>query len=170
MNLFDATVPVFTHKLNGVNGWLDKAVAFAEQKKFDPETLLSARLAPDMIPLVGQIQIACDNVKGVVSRLAGKEAPKHPDTEKTIAELRNRIRLVTDYLGTFKREDFVGAEDREVKLPWLRDGHPMRGGDYLDHYALPNLYFHLATAYGILRHNGVDLGKKEFISFVPFKD
>ena len=168
MNLYDATVPVFTHKLNGVSSWLDKAVAFAEQKKFDPETLLSARLAPDMIPLVGQIQIACDNGKGIVSRHAGKEAPKHADTEKTIAELRNRLRLVTDYHGTFKREDFVGAEDRSITMPYWQ-GQTMRGGDYLDHYALPNLYFHLTTAYAILRHNGVHIGKIDFLGALPFQ-
>lgn len=169
MNLYDATVPVFTHKLGAVNSWLDKAVAFAEQKKFDPETLLAARLAPDQMPLLRQVQVACDNVKGVVSRLGGKQAPAHPDTEKTIAELRQRIRTVSEYINTFKREDFEGAEDREISLPWLLDGKPMRGGDYLDHYALPNLYFHLTTAYAILRHNGVDLGKKDYIAFVPFK-
>ena len=168
MNLYDATVPVFTHKLQGVLGWLDKAVAYADSRKFDPETLLVARLAPDQFAFLRQVQVACDNVKGIVARLGGKEVPSHPDTEKTIAELRQRVQKVIDFIATFKAEDFVGAEDRTITLPFWQ-GKSMRGGDYLDHYALPNLYFHLTTAYAILRNNGVPLGKTDFLHFVPFK-
>jgi hypothetical protein len=168
MNLYDATVPVFTHKLHALLGWLDKAVAYADQNKFDPEVLLVARLAPDQFALLRQIQVACDNIKAIVARLGGKELPSHPDTEKTVPELRERVQKVLDFLGTFKPDDFVGAEDRTVSAPQWQ-GKTMRGGDYLDHYALPNLYFHLSHAYAILRHNGVPLGKRDFLGDVPLK-
>src|SRR4051812_17510478 len=105
MNLYDATVPVFTKLLRQVDGWLDKAVASAEQRKFDPELLLAARLAPDQFPLLRQVQAACDQAKFTAAKLAGKEAPAHPDTEQTIPEIRARLRTVIDYLATFKRED-----------------------------------------------------------------
>lgn len=169
MNLYDATVAVLPHKLDAINTWLDKAIAFGEQKKFDPETLLVARLAPDQFPLARQIQVACDNAKGIVARLAGKENPAHADTEKTIAELRERIRKTIAFVKSATPDDFTGAEDREIRLPWIAEGKPMRGVDYLHHYALPNFYFHLTTAYDILRHIGVDLGKPNYIAFVPFK-
>jgi hypothetical protein len=167
MNLYDATVPVFTKYLKNVESWLDKAVAYAEQKKFDPETLMNARLAPDQYPFLRQIQGACDQAKWTCAKLAGKEGPAHPDTEKTIAELRQRIRTVTDYLGTFKAEDFNGAEERKVSHKWMGD-KAMRGGDYLDHFALPNFHFHLTTAYSILRHNGLTLGKGDYTGNLPW--
>jgi uncharacterized protein len=167
MNLYDATVPVFTKALTNLGAWLDKAVAFAAQKKFDPETLLAARLAPDQFALLRQVQIACDNAKAYTAALAGKEPPSHPDTERTIAELRTRLGTVIAYLATFKREDFAGAEERAITRPrWEK---AMRGGDYLDHYALPNFHFHMTTAYAILRHNGVELGKKDYLGELPFK-
>ena len=168
MNLYDATVPVFTHKLTAILGWLDKTVAYADTRKFDPETLLVARLAPDQFAFLRQVQVSCDNVKGIVARLGGKEVPVHPDTEKTIADLRERVQKVIDFIGTFKPEDFTGAEDRTISLPFWQ-GKTMRGGDYLDHYALPNLYFHLTSAYQILRHNGVPLGKADYLHQLPFK-
>ena len=168
MNLYDATVPVFTKLLTNVDKWLDKAVAHAEQKKFDPDTLLTARLAPDQFALARQIQIACDGAKAYTAKLAGKEPPSHPDTETTIAELRQRLKTVIDYLATFSREDFVGAEDRPITQPrW--EGKTLRGGDYLDYYALPNIHFHLTTTYAILRHNGVDLGKRDYLGTLPFQ-
>ncbi len=168
MNLYDATVPVFTKFLQNVDKWLDKAVAYAEQRKFDPETLLVARLAPNQFALLRQIQIACDNAKMYAAKLANKEAPSHPDTEQTIADVRARLRTVIAYLATFKREDFEGADDRLLTQPrW--EGKTMRGGDYLDHYALPNIHFHLTTAYAILRHNGVDLGKQDYVTSLPFQ-
>lgn len=166
MNLYDATVPVFTKLLGQIERWLDKAVAFADQKKFDPETLLVARLAPDQFAFLRQVQVACDNAKFCCARLTGKEAPSHPDTEKTIAELRARIQKTIDYLKTFKREDFEGAENRPCKNAFMPAA--MRGGDYLDHYALPNIHFHLTTAYAILRHNGVDVGKTDYLGPLPF--
>jgi hypothetical protein len=168
MNLYDATIPVFTKLLRQVDKWIDKAVAFADQKKFDPELLVQARLAPTQYPFVRQIQSACDQAKFTVAKLTGKEPPSHPDTEKTVAELRARLATVIAYLGTFKREDFNGAEDRACSHTWMQ-GQAMRGGDYLDHMALPNFHFHLTTAYAILRHNGVELGKGDFLGELPFQ-
>jgi hypothetical protein len=169
MNFYDATVAVLTHKLDAINRWLDKAIAFAEQKKFDPETLLVARLAPDQFPLIRQIQIACDNAKAMVARLADWEVPEHPDTEKTIVEIRDRIRKTIDFLRSVTREDLADADQRLIVLPWMEDGKTMRATDYLLHYAFPNFYFHLTTAYAILRHNGVDVGKRDYIAYVPFQ-
>jgi len=167
MNLYDATVPVFTKLLSGVDKWLDKAAASADARKFDVELLASARLAPNQYSLTRQLQAACDQVKFTCAKLTGTEPPSHPDTEKTIAELRARIATVVAYMATFKREDFVGAEERACGHAWM-GGKTMRGGDYLDHFALPNFYFHLATAYAILRHNGVELGKQDYIVDLPF--
>lgn len=169
MNLYEATVPVFTKLLGNVDKWLDKAVAFADQKKFDPEILLATRLVPDQYPFLRQLQAACDQAKFTVAKLTGKEPPAHPDTEKTIAELRARLRTVVDYLKTFKPEDFAGAEARPCTHSWM-GGKTMRGGDYLDHFALPNFHFHLTTAYAILRHSGVDLGKTDYIAGLPFSN
>src|SRR5262245_41163617 len=132
MNLYDATIPVFTKLLRQVDRWLDKAVAYAEQKKFDPEVLVGSRLAPDQYPLVRQVQAACDQAKYTVAKLTRKEPPSHPDTEKTLPEIRARLKTVIDYLETFKREDFNGAEERAVSHTWMQ-GRAMRGGDYLDH-------------------------------------
>jgi len=169
MNLYDATVPIFTKQLTAIGRWLDKAIALSDTKKFDPEILLQQRLAPDQYPLVRQIQAACDQAKHTVAKLAGKEAPSHPDTEKTVAEIRARVKTVIDYLATFKREELAGAEERPCRHTWMPEGKTLRGGDYLDHFALPNYYFHLTTAYAILRHNGVDVGKMDFIVELPFK-
>ena len=167
MNLYDATVPVFTKLLSNAGRWLDEAVAYAGQRKFDPEILLGARLAPDQLPLLTQLQAACDQAKFTVAKLTGTEPPAHPDTEKTLAEIRARLQTVIEYLATFKREDFAGAEDRPCGHTWMQ-GKALRGGDYLDHMALPNLHFHLTTAYAILRHNGVPLGKVHYLGELPF--
>jgi hypothetical protein len=168
MNLYDATVPIFTKLLKNVDRWLDKSAAYADQKKFDAEILMNARLAPDQYPFLRQIQSACDQAKFTVAKMTGKEPPVHPDTEKTIGELRQRIKTVLDYLGTFKREDFNGAEERPCSHTWM-GGKSLRGGDYLDHLALPNFHFHMTTAYSILRHNGVDVGKMDYLVDLPFK-
>jgi hypothetical protein len=169
MNLYDATVPVFTKHLKGIEKWLDKAAAHADAKKFDVQVLLDSRLAPDQYPFVRQIQSACDQAKWCCAKLAGKEGPSHPDTEKTLPEVRARLKTMIDYLATFKREEFTGAEDRAVRHNYFPEGKSLRGGDYLDHLALPNFHFHIATAYAILRHNGVDLGKMDYIVDLPFK-
>jgi uncharacterized protein len=168
MNLYDATVPIFTQYLGNLDRWLDKAAAYAEQKKFDPQVLIDARLAPDQYPLRQQIQAACDQAKFTCAKLAGKEPPSHPDTEKTLPELKARIATCLAYLATLSREDFVGAEDRRCGHVWM-GGKTMRGGDYLDVFSLPNFHFHLTTAYAILRHNGVGVGKMDFIGHLPLE-
>jgi hypothetical protein len=168
MNLYDATVPVFSKFLRNLDRWFDKAIAHAEAKKFDPEILVSARLAPDQYPLSGQVQTTCDAAKFCVAKLTGKEAPSNPDTEKTIAELRARIRTCIAYLETFKRDDFAGAEERACSHSWMQ-GKSLRGGDYLDHWALPNFHFHLTIAYEIFRHNGVPLGIEDHTGELPFR-
>lgn len=168
MNLYDATVPVFTKQLHNVERWLDKAIAYAQTKKFDPEVLLVARLAPDQWPLLRQITALCDWHKFCAAKMAGKEAPAHPDVEKTIEEARARIKTVLAYLATFTRDDFLNCEDRPCSHAWMQ-GRSVRAGDYLDHVALPNIHFHLTTAYAILRHNGVDLGKADYLGEIPFR-
>ncbi len=148
--------------------WIDKAEGHAAQKGYDPNTLLQARLAPDMFPLVRQFQGACDSAKFAAAFTAGKEPPSHPDTEQTFAEVRARIASVIDYLGTFTPADLEGADGREVKRPrW--EGRSMRATDYFLEQQLPNFFFHLTTAYAILRHNGVDLGKRDYLGKLPFR-
>ena len=143
--------------LNQLDAWLIAGEAHAKKKSFDPSVLVAARLAPDQYPLVRQVQSACDAAKSAVARLTGKEPPSHPDTEKTMDELHARIRTCVAYLDTFTAADFVGADKRVVTLPFL-EGKTLLAGDYLNELALPNFYFHLTTAYAILRHNGVDTG------------
>jgi hypothetical protein len=167
-NLFDATIPVLTKYLHNLEKWLDKAVAYADHKKFDPERYLTSRLAIDQYDLTRQIQSACDTAKYAAAKLTGQTAPSHPDTEKTIAEVRARIATVVTYLGTFKPEDFNGAEERAVTYPFF-GGKSIRGNDYLDLMVLPNFYFHVTTAYAILRNNGVDIGKGDFLGDLPLK-
>lgn len=127
--------------------------------------LVHARLAPDQYAFVRQVQSACDSAKFGAARLAGKEAPKHPDTEQTIDELRARVQKVVAYLDTFKAADFNGAETREIELAWL-EGKKVYGKDYFQELQTPNFYFHLAHAYAILRHNGVDVGKMDYIGSI----
>ena len=165
ISLYDLTVVTFTRSLGNLQKWLDKAETLATAKKFEVDTLLQARLAPDMYPLVRQVQVTCDTAKFTVARLVDKEAPKHEDNEKTLAEVRQRINKVLTYLGTYKANDFNGAEDRRIALPWA-PGKWMHGGQYVPQMALPNFYFHLTTTYDILRHNGVDIGKMDFIGDV----
>lgn len=154
--------------LAGVDGWLDKAVAYATAKKFDPNTLLTARLAADMFPLVRQIQAACDQAKYAAARVAGKEVPSHPDTEQSIDELRKRIASVVAFLGTFQAADFEGTDDRAVTTPrW--EGKSMTATNYLVEHAMPNFFFHVMATYAILRHNGVEVGKRDFLGAMSWK-
>ena len=154
--------------LENMAHWLDKAEHHATAKKFDPETMLTWRLAPDMLPFSAQVQMTCDQAKFAASRGAGKETPSHPDTEKTIADLRKRVATVVEYLGTFKAEDFAGAEDRMLALPrW--EGKQMAVADYVTENALPNFFFHATTTYLLLRHNGVDVGKRDFLGQLNFR-
>jgi len=164
MSAFDATIPVLQRTLKALDACLDKAQAHADAVKFDSANLLGSRLAPDMFPLSRQIQIACDFGKSIPSRLAGIEVPKWEDNEVTFADFKARIAKTLAYVATFKPEQFVGAEARHIDIP-MRDGSKLEfnGADYVNHFALPNLYFHVATAYNILRHNGVAIGKRDFI-------
>jgi hypothetical protein len=162
---YSYTAESFLRGLTSLNVFLDKAEAFAKAKKFEPDTLLTARLSPDMYPLVKQIQVACDTAKGTVARLTQKQPPKHEDNEKTFSEIRARVAKTIDYVKTFSTADFKNCEDRKIDLPWA-EGKWMHAGQYIPEMALPNFYFHLAMAYGILRHNGVDLGKMDFIGKV----
>jgi len=156
----------FSKMLTGLEQQLTKAEAFANERKFDANTLLQARLAPDQFPLVQQVQVACDNVKLAAARLAQKTAPKHADNETSIAELRARIASTQAFLETLQPEDFAGAEAVEVRFPWLPGMH-LFGPAYFLEFAVPNIYFHLTTAYAILRHNGVPLGKQDYIVSMP---
>ena len=166
MNMYDLTVPQLTKTLRNLDTWLAAATAYAGNKKFPVDNLITARLAPDQFALVRQIQAACDNAKFIPGRLSGKEWPSHPDTETTIEQLRARIATVVSHLETDQPEDFKDAAERKIMLPWM-EGTWMRGDEYLIQFALPNFYFHVTTAYAILRHNGVELGKREYIGGLP---
>lgn len=166
--LYEITVPQFNKMLRNLNEIIDKATANAAFRKFDPDVLLQARLAPDQFPLLRQIQIVTDTAKLGVARINGKEAPKHDDTEKTWPELKARIESVIKYLETYSAKDFVGAAERRVTTPrW--EGKTLSGAEFTTHHMIPNFYFHLTTAYSILRHNGVDLGKRDYLGPMPFQ-
>jgi hypothetical protein len=163
ISMYSSSVPVFARMLGNVGVWLDKAEAHAQAKKFDASVYLGLRLAPDMLPFVKQIQIACDTAKFAVARLAGVQAPAFDDSEGSIAELRQRIAHTIEFVQSVPAGRIDGTEAKIVEVP-RRDGVlKIAGEPYLKHYALPNLYFHLTTTYALLRHNGVDLGKKDFL-------
>jgi hypothetical protein len=148
--------------LGQLEKWLDMAEAFAKEKSFEPERFMSFRLAPDQFPFSFQIQVACDTAKLSASRLTGKEAPKHADTEKTLDELRTRIRAVVAYLDGMTAKDYEGAAARTITQPrW--EGKVMTGADYFLEHAQPNFFFHVAHSYAILRHNGVPIGKRDYL-------
>ncbi len=166
--LYDITVTQYSKMLENLSRILEKAAQYAEAKKFNIDVLLNSRLAPDQFNLIRQIQIACDTAKFGAARICGKEAPSHPDTETSLAELQARIKTVQDYLASFKPEDFAGAEVRHVSQPrW--EGKYLTGTEFVIQHSLPNIYFHITTAYSILRHNGVDVGKKDFLGNMPLK-
>ncbi len=169
MSLYQASVPQLKKMLKNVDKWLEAGVEFAKSKSFDPNVLASARLAPDQYSLTRQIQAIADNAKFCAARLTGKEAPKHPDTETTMDELRARIQAVLTYLDTFTEADFADSKDRLVELSFM-PGKVLSTADYLNEMALPNFYFHATTAYAILRHNGVSLGKMAFLGSLNLKD
>ncbi len=148
--------------LSHLDAWLDAATSFAATKSFDPKRFLSFRLAPDQFDFVRQVQSTCDTAKLAAARLTGQEAPKHPDDEQTIDELHTRIRSVIAYLDSFSAKDFEGAASRVVTTPrW--EGKVMTGADYFFEHAVPNFFFHLTHAYALLRHNGVPLGKRDYL-------
>eukprot|EP01121_Diplochlamys_sp_Union-15-3_P005501 TRINITY_DN1583_c0_g3_i1.p1 TRINITY_DN1583_c0_g3~~TRINITY_DN1583_c0_g3_i1.p1 ORF type:complete len:169 (+),score=29.52 TRINITY_DN1583_c0_g3_i1:87-593(+) len=168
MALYELTIPVFIKTLHNLSRFVDKGASYATTKKFDVEVLLHARLAPDQFNFIRQIQIACDVAKFCGARLTGKEAPSFDDKEKTLEEVKARIEKTIEYLKTFKSEDFKGAEDKQISQPrW--EGKHMKGSDYAAHHVIPNFYFHVTTAYAILRHNGVELGKADFLGDMPLK-
>ncbi|MDN3638790.1 DUF1993 domain-containing protein [Simiduia curdlanivorans] len=168
--IYDLTVVQFSKMLTNLSAILDKAAAFAETKKIAPEVLLNSRLAPDQFNLTRQVQIACDTAKLGAARVAGKadSAPKHEDTETTLAQLQTRIQDVIAYLATFTPADFTNAASQTVSQPrW--EGKTLSGVEFAIQHATPNIYFHISTAYAILRHNGVDVGKKDYLGAMPYK-
>jgi hypothetical protein len=166
ISMHSASVPIFVRMLGNVGQWLDKAEAHAQAKKFDPAVYLTARLAPDMLPFTNQIQIACDAVKYGVARIAGVEAPKFADEEKTLAELRERVRKTLDFIQSVPAAKIDGTEDKDVVVP-RRDGSmTLKGEFYLKHFVLPNFFFHMTTTYALLRHNGVELGKMDYLGAI----
>jgi uncharacterized protein len=165
-SMHSASVPIFLRLFDNLGHWLDKAEAHAVAKKFDPQVYLSARLAPDMLPFTKQIQIACDGAKFGVSRLAGIEAPKFDDNEASLAELRERVRATVEFIRSVPAGQIDGTEDKDVTIPRHDGTMTMKGEAYLKHFVLPNFYFHMTTAYALLRHNGVELGKKDFLGAV----
>jgi uncharacterized protein len=167
LSMYQLVVPPFVQGLGATSTVLAKAEAFAAAKKFDAAVLLSARLAPDMFPLSRQVQIACDFAKSTVARLAGVEIPGWKDDEKTIADLRGRIAKTLNYVGSFKPGQLDGSEERDVTITLAGKPITLKGQPYLVHFVLPNFYFHCTAAYALLRHNGVELGKRDFMGSVP---
>src|SRR5574341_1015340 len=166
ISMYQASAPRFINALRNLSSILDKAQAHAEAKKIDPLVLTSSRLYPDMLPLTSQVQIACDTAKGAVARLAGVDVPKHEDTEKSIAELKARIDKTITFIETLKPAQIDGTEDKDLHIKLGRREVDWKGMQYLLGFALPNFYFHATTAYDILRHNGVELGKRDYIGNV----
>ncbi len=164
MSLYDASVPAFLQILNSLSAILTKAEAYATAKKIQPEVLLGARLFPDMLPLSRQIQLVCDFAAKTCARLTANEVPATPDTETTFEELRQRLANTVSSLQALKPGQFEGAATREVSFPaGPNNTMTLKGQQYLSHFALPNFYFHAATAHGILRKNGVEIGKRDFL-------
>ena len=161
--MYQASAPRFVNTLGNLAAILDKAQAHCDARKIDPLVLTGYRLFPDMFPLSRQVQIACDTAKGAVARLAGAEIPKHEDSERTFAELKARIAKTIDFVQSVKRERIDGAEDKEIVLQMRSGERRFTGLQYLLGHALPNFYFHVTTAYNILRHNGVELGKADYL-------
>lgn len=166
--MYEWTIPQFIKMLNNLSRIMDKAAQYADSKKFDVEVLMHSRLAPDQFHFIRQVQIACDTAKFCVGRLCGKETPTFEDNEKTFTETKARIEKVLSYLKTYSAKDFTGCEERRIQNPrW--EGKTLSGTEYAIQHAIPNFYFHVTTAYSILRHNGVDVGKMDYIGQLPLK-
>jgi hypothetical protein len=163
VSVYDVAAPLLRTQLTALSAVLDKGAAFAEAKKVEPAVLLNSRLAPDMFALSRQVQIATDMARGGIARLAGLEPPKEEDTETTVAELKARIQRTIDYIDGISPAALEGAEKREVTLKMRAGDMTMSGIKYLTWFVIPNVGFHCATAYNILRHNGVDIGKRDFL-------
>ena len=163
LSMFKASVPAFQRTLTALDAILDKASAYAEERKIDPAVLISARLAPDMYPFSRQVQMATDHAKGCSARLAGLPVPSFTDTEATFPELKARIAKTLEFVSSVRPDQIDGSEERPVSLKAGPRELSFTGQDYLVFFALPNFYFHVTTAYGILRHNGVPVGKLDFL-------
>jgi uncharacterized protein len=159
-----------TQMLKNLESWLDKAVEYSAAKKFDVGVLMSDRLAPDMKPFIYQVQSACDYVKAAVAWLSGQTPPKHDDNERTIDELRSRIWKTVAFAESVQEAQYAGAADRKVSLSFAPPGKVLGGENYLLQMTIPNVYFHIAMAYAILRHNGVDIGKIDFLGPINWTD
>jgi hypothetical protein len=169
MNLYENSVPVFEKTLGNLVAILSKAKAYSASKGIPESELLEARLAPDMFPLTKQIQIVSDNAKGIAARLAGQEPPKMEDNEQSLDDLIARCNKTVAYLATLKPEQFEGAEERKIPFTYV-EGKYLTGLDMLRFMSLPNFYFHATTAYDILRHKGLEIGKTDFIGPLPLED
>jgi uncharacterized protein len=164
MSFYDATVPGFLQILGSLSGLLNKAEAHCAAKNIQPEVLLSARLYPDMLPLSKQIQLASDFAAKGCARVTQSEVPSTPDTEKTFAELQQRLAKTIEYVNGFTPAQFDGADTKDVTFPaGPNNTMTLKGQQFISHFAFPNFYFHAATAHGILRHNGVEIGKRNFL-------
>jgi hypothetical protein len=161
--MYQASAPRFIHTLNALSAILDKAQAHAEMKKIDPLAMTAFRLFPDMLPMTRQVQIATDSAKGCMARLAGVEIPKYEDTEQTFTELKARVAKTVAFVGTFKPAQIDGTEEKDIVLKVGGNDMTFKGMQYLLGFAYPNFYFHVTTAYNMLRHNGVEIGKKDFL-------
>lgn len=165
ISMYTASVPTFQHMLRNLAHILDKGEAHAQARKLDAAALTQFRLAPDMLPFTRQIIIACDAAKNGVARISGVEAPRFEDTETTFAELKARVQKTLDYLATVPAQAMEGTEDRDITFPVGREAtRTMKAEAYLKHWALPNFFFHISMAYAILRHNGVELGKSDYLA------
>lgn len=163
ISMYEASVPVFAQMLGSLSSLLEKAAAHAQARNIEPSVLLDARLYPDMFPLSRQVQVACDAAKNGCARIAGVEAPKYEDKERSIDELKARIATTLAFIGGIAREAIDGQEDREISIPLRERKLEMKAMPYLLHWVLPNFFFHVTTAYDILRHNGVELGKRDYL-------
>lgn len=164
MSFYDAVVPAYLQMLNSLTGLLAKAEAHCAAKKIDPSVLLGSRLFPDMLPLSKQIQLVSDFATKGCARLTHSDVPSTSDTETSFAELKQRLAKTIDYVKSFKPEQFEGADVKDVTFPAGPDKSiTMKGQQFLSSFSLPNFYFHCATAHGILRHNGVEIGKRDFM-------
>ena len=163
ISLYDASVPVYTQMLGALDKVLGKAEAWAETRKIDGKVLVQARLFPDMLPLASQVRIACDAARAGTARLAGVDFPKYEDSEQTIAELRQRIAGTLAFIAQVPRESIAGQEERDITIPLRERKLEMKGQAFLLHWSLPNFFFHVTTAYDILRHNGLEVGKADFL-------
>jgi uncharacterized protein len=166
ISMYQASVPAFQRTLGALDAILDKAAAYAAERKIDPAVLTGARLSPDMLPLTRQVQFSTDHAKGASARLAGLPVPSFADTETTFPELKARLAKTLDFIATVRPEQIDGSEGRDISLKAGPRELSFKGQDYLVFFALPNFYFHVTTAYAILRHNGVPIGKLDFLAGV----